>query len=263
MYGGKICGDYAGGWFLWALRDAVTLIGGYADAPTASEFYRKMTEEITRACNSKQIACRSSPLAEIPPLVPANYALMLESVGKTIKLISLVTPITAIRPRSEGPPAYVIVALRVLNRPIAAPHITDPQDAMFSGKAPRSAVVFVEQVQGLIRTLFNTVWPFVCAIGVLGILFSTYLRRAALTSDIPIIITWTFLTLVITRAALLSIVDATIHPGATMDYGNVAAYCLVVAVIMGIHLAAQDLLRLRKRRREANLVREFPEQRAS
>jgi hypothetical protein len=255
MYGGKICGDYAGGWFLWALRDAVTLIGGYADAPTASEFYRKMADEITQACNTKQIACRYSPLAEIPPLVPANYALMLESVGKTIKLISLATPMTEIRPRSQGPPAQVNAALRVLNRPIAAPNITDPEDAIVSGRAPRSAIVFVERAQRVIRALFNAAWPFVCAIGVLGILFSTYLRRAAVTTDVPMVIAWTFLTLVVTRTVLLSIVDATVHPGATMDYGNVAAYCLVVAVVMGIHLAAQDLLRLRQRRREANPYR--------
>jgi hypothetical protein len=263
MYGGKICGDYAGGWFLWAFRDAVALVGTYADAPTASEFYRKMAEEITQACNNKQIACRYSPLAEIPPLVPANYALMLESVGKTIKLISLATPMTATRPRSQGPPAHVHAALRVLGRPIAAPHITDPEDAIFSGRAPRSAVVFVERAQSVIRALFNAAWPFVCAIGILGILLSTYLRRAALITDVPMIITWTFLTLVVTRTVLLSIVDATIHPGATMDYGNVAAYCLVVAVVMGIHLATQDLLRLRQRPREANPHRGAAERRAS
>jgi len=248
MYGGKFCGDYAGGWFLWAFRDAVALAGAYRDAPTASAFYRQMAAEITQACNNKQIACRYSPIAEIPPLVAANYLLMFESISKTIKLITLATPMTATRPRTQGPPDLVYLSLRFLNRPIAAPHITDPGDTIVSGRAPRSAVALVEQGQNVIRALFNMIWPFVCAVGVLGILFSTWVRRGTLTTDVRMIVTWTFLTLVLSRVGLLSIVDATVHPGATMDYGNVAAYCLVVAVVMGVYLATSDLLSLRERR---------------
>lgn len=248
MYGGKVCGDYAGGWFLWAFRDAVTLVGAYADAATASEFYRQMAEEITLACEKKQITCRYSPIAEIPPLVEANFTLMRASLVNTVKLVTLATPMTAIRPRSAGPLEQVNASLDFLNHPIAAPHDTDPGSAIFSGNAPRAAVVFVQKEQNVVRSVFNAIWPFVCAIGVLGILFSTFVRRGTIARDTLMVMTWTFLTLVLARVGLLTIVDATVHPGATMDYGNVAAYCLVASVVMGLYAAAQDLWRWRERR---------------
>lgn len=248
-YGGKLCGDYGGGWFVWAFRDAVTLTGGYTDAHKASEFYRKVAEEITRACDNRQIACRYSLIADIPPLVPTNYVLIFKAVGETIKLISLAAPTSAARPRSEGSLPHVDASFRLLNRPIAAPHITDPQEAIYSGKAPRSAVVFVERMQNAIRTLFETVWPVICAIGVLGILFSTLVHTTTRDIDGTVAIAWIFLLLTAVRSALLSVVDGSVHSAVNTAYANPAAYCLVIAVVMGIHMATRDLSSLRQRRR--------------
>lgn len=62
------CGDYAGGWFLWALRDAVHSVGGYASADSAARFYRELSAEVRQACDDGRLQCRR-PLFGLMPVV--------------------------------------------------------------------------------------------------------------------------------------------------------------------------------------------------
>ncbi len=60
------CGDYAGGWFAWALRNAVATKGYYESPVRAADFYNRITKEIETACDNGLITCKSSPI----PLMP-------------------------------------------------------------------------------------------------------------------------------------------------------------------------------------------------
>jgi len=62
------CGDIAGGWFAWALRDAVSQGGHYDSAADAARFYARLRDEIRAACRNGQLRCRSGPLAYVPPI---------------------------------------------------------------------------------------------------------------------------------------------------------------------------------------------------
>jgi len=53
-----ICQDYAGGFFFWALRDAVAAEGYYRSPATAAQFYRQLATEIEQACDRGQLTCR-------------------------------------------------------------------------------------------------------------------------------------------------------------------------------------------------------------
>ncbi|HTU69711.1 MAG TPA: hypothetical protein VMF11_05270 [Candidatus Baltobacteraceae bacterium] len=53
-----ICNDIGGGWFEWALRDAVALAGHYTSGRDARSFYTELANEIDRACDSGEIRCR-------------------------------------------------------------------------------------------------------------------------------------------------------------------------------------------------------------
>lgn len=75
------CGDYAGGWFMWAYRDAVFERGYYKNFDEASAFYGRVSEEISTACNSKKIECASGSLGFLPKLneteiiqMPSSFA---------------------------------------------------------------------------------------------------------------------------------------------------------------------------------------------
>ena len=66
------CGDYAGGWFMWAYRDAVFEKGYYKSFEEASAFYGRVREEISAACKSGTIECASGSLGFLPQLSEAE-----------------------------------------------------------------------------------------------------------------------------------------------------------------------------------------------
>jgi hypothetical protein len=60
------CGDIAGGWFLFALRDGAAKIGVHENATKAASFYEKIRNEVERACRNGQLICATY----LPPLIP-------------------------------------------------------------------------------------------------------------------------------------------------------------------------------------------------
>ncbi|MBV9555665.1 MAG: hypothetical protein JO254_01165, partial [Pseudolabrys sp.] len=60
------CDDIAGGWFVWALRDAASRIGAHHDPTTAAHFYRHLRNEVEDACSAGKLTC--GPW--LPPLIP-------------------------------------------------------------------------------------------------------------------------------------------------------------------------------------------------
>lgn len=60
------CGDIAGGWFIWALRDAAASRGFYASPKSASAYFGRMRTEIAAACKSGRLTCRSTAIPFMP-----------------------------------------------------------------------------------------------------------------------------------------------------------------------------------------------------
>lgn len=51
------CTEVLGGWFMWALRDAVAFAGYYRDAVVARDYYERVAREVNAACDSGRIPC--------------------------------------------------------------------------------------------------------------------------------------------------------------------------------------------------------------
>jgi hypothetical protein len=62
------CGDYTGGWFMWALRDAVALSGQSQTASEALAFYRELAIQVNNLCDSHQLECLPPRKGTRPPL---------------------------------------------------------------------------------------------------------------------------------------------------------------------------------------------------
>lgn len=93
------CGDYAGGWFAWALRDAVSS-KGYYDHPTHSaEFYKNITKEIKNACVSRVIKCRETPIPLMPNLTLAQIKELPNKIVQALKVAMVQSPV----PVTDGP----------------------------------------------------------------------------------------------------------------------------------------------------------------
>ena len=53
----SICDDYAGGFFVWAFRGAVSRAGYYLSGESSEIYYRRLVSEISTACNEKKLDC--------------------------------------------------------------------------------------------------------------------------------------------------------------------------------------------------------------
>ena len=67
------CGDYAGGWFIWALRDAVSSTGRYDSAVDADRYYRTLAREVRTACAAKRLTCVHGVVAFMPGVTGAQW----------------------------------------------------------------------------------------------------------------------------------------------------------------------------------------------
>lgn len=80
----QTCGDYASGWFMWALRDAVADRGYYSNGKVAEDFYLKINSEIEAACNMKKITCNSGFLPFMPDPPKDFLNLFLKALGVAV-----------------------------------------------------------------------------------------------------------------------------------------------------------------------------------
>jgi len=60
--------EIAGGWWMWALRDAVKENGYYSSGVRAMQFYTDMADEINQACNEGKIECYRAKESMLPVL---------------------------------------------------------------------------------------------------------------------------------------------------------------------------------------------------
>jgi len=61
------CGEITGGFFLWALRDAVAMAGHYKSGATAEAYFFKVAHEIDDACDKGLLKCTNKRATMTPP----------------------------------------------------------------------------------------------------------------------------------------------------------------------------------------------------
>jgi hypothetical protein len=97
------CGDYAGEFFVWVLRDAVANKGYYQTPVRAAEFYNNISKEIATACDNGVIKCKTNPIPFMPNIRLAQLQTMPEKISEAIKLAMVQFPIPATGGASEEP----------------------------------------------------------------------------------------------------------------------------------------------------------------
>lgn len=192
MYAGRFCSDYAGGWFMWAFRDAVAITGGYKSPQIAREFYRNMAAEINSACKGARLTCRYTPIAEIPPIAPGNLANVVTSAAQAVARLSLAAPLPLDLPNSEGPSDMIRTAaslLRVLFVSPKPPGNADPVVQRFQVEWP---LQLVGTIQRHIREFYNFIWPIAAIVFSLILMASTIVSIKRSAIDPLIVVTWIF-----------------------------------------------------------------------
>lgn len=67
------CGEIAGGWYIWGIRDALAVEGAYNSFLSAQEVYEKITNEISEACDKEKLTCEPGFLKFMPPFADGQW----------------------------------------------------------------------------------------------------------------------------------------------------------------------------------------------
>jgi hypothetical protein len=76
------CPEILSGWFMWALREAVTSAGHYANAVDTQAFYRRLAQEVNEGCDRGAIGCGPRHDSLIPPWHPSFPGATLDAVRR-------------------------------------------------------------------------------------------------------------------------------------------------------------------------------------
>ena len=119
----RICNDYAGGWFVWAFRDAVEGKGHYSSPMSASHYYERLAKEIEKACGAKELTCRHSWVPFMPPLSQRQWRTVPSELWQSIKVLVFAADQPKFLPSysTEGGLISLQHADILLNRPLRMP----------------------------------------------------------------------------------------------------------------------------------------------
>lgn len=115
------CGDIAGGWFMWALRDAVSRKGYYASPKKAAAFYRELTQEVKAACRDHRLKCSPRLFALLPYISAEQWRKLPASLWKGIRLITDAKPVDIYPGNSAGSQENLKLYLAFLGNPTITP----------------------------------------------------------------------------------------------------------------------------------------------
>ena len=82
------CGDYAGGWFMWALRDAAAGAGVHGRADMADAFYRSVADEVAIACGDGRLDCDGGVAGLMPAVTAEQQAALPGALGEAASLLA-------------------------------------------------------------------------------------------------------------------------------------------------------------------------------
>lgn len=78
------CGEIAGGWFVWAVRDAAASLGYYSSPAEERKKFGQIASEIEAACAKGTLKCSRSPDAHMPKLSTSQWLSLPARMVKTL-----------------------------------------------------------------------------------------------------------------------------------------------------------------------------------
>lgn len=219
----NICQKFHAGWFMWALRDAVSAAGHYSSAKDAHHFYTRLSSEINNACDKHPDECLPYRKTMIPPW-RGDYFLdtVVESWSVFNTLIKMGGAPVGIG-TSYGHPGNIDMFIRITNGPLA------------------SSSQFEDDIRYKLAKNITKIISIIVTFGIptaIGISFAWFILAVCCKRlDACFIIVFALSAAVGTRVILLGFLNATSIPGNNMLYLSPVvpmAIALIPTTLIGI-----------------------------
>lgn len=117
----QTCGDYAGGWFMWAVRDAAAEAGHFASAGHADRFFGRIAAEIDGACRAGRLSCATHGLPFLPQMTADAWDRLLPAIGRAVSVSVYGEGLDTFRSASHGPTDRFLAFREFLGWPRVVP----------------------------------------------------------------------------------------------------------------------------------------------
>lgn len=231
------CPEILSGWFMWALRDAVSAAGHYRSAKEAQSFYTKLASEINIACDQHLSECLPYRQTMVPPWRD-QYLLETAHASWAVlkKLITMDGAPIGIEASTGNPRNLELFAL-ITNGPLAAPAQPVSNTGQTASKfvSPRDDIRYqlAEYLAKAESNITKFGIPTAIVISLAWVIFAVRRRRL----DAGLVIVFSLVAAVGTRVLLLGFLDATSIPSNNMLYLSPAipmALAIIPTVLFGI-----------------------------
>jgi hypothetical protein len=126
------CGELAGGWFVFALRDAVAWDGHYGSPRQAADYFRLIAQQIETACRIGQLTCTPGIAALMPAVTASQWAKVPHIIAQIYDKLSLQSPLE-LAEHSTGNATQMQAMENILNRPRRTPSRSEENAAILDG----------------------------------------------------------------------------------------------------------------------------------
>jgi len=168
-----------GGWFVWALRDAVAAAGLAPDAGTALRFYRQVADEVNAACDRGLVPARPRRSGFAPVLRPDLTRPLLTEAATYGRYFLGFSGFTAYSPDSVGDYAELKAFRDVVGTRLShAPRSPEPVHPLQAARDTRKVELLDDLGQWLGR-LYAWIGPLLLLVGVVRGLESLQDRRVS------------------------------------------------------------------------------------
>lgn len=228
------CGEIAGGWFHWVVRDAAQDAGVFATPSKSEAFFVAIANEVNSACDSGVLRCRPSTLLNLPRIELRELSQIPKIAAGAIGRALFLDAPQMDADNSVGSESLVLSTSAFLNRPNMQP-VTEGEVG-FNDKASNRSRTYL-QFRSVIGAGYALIMKIVVALGALAlILLTTMLWR-----NLPALarVAWVLVILAATRIVLLSLVEATSFPATSLYYLGPVSHLFAVAAIFSLYVFAE------------------------
>jgi len=241
----ETCGEIAGAIFAWALRDAAALAGHYRSPAQASAFYGKIADEISAACDKKELECQRQFFAELPPYGWSQLASVPKRILDAVAMALSARWQSVDGVPSLGPAEQFRADLAFLHHPfVQQPEPADSSELF----APAHYRTMSYRMREIVMRNFEFARVPLLIVGTIATFACLVWWRAAFL-DPPYVLAVAMWTLAASRILLIALMDATFYVGTINPvYLAPANFTMTAASVLSI----AAWLRLRGKRLKDN-----------
>ncbi len=220
-----------GGWFIWALRDAVAAAGHARSARDALQFYRNVADELNAACDAGRVPARPPRSGFLPPLQASLMRPLWDAGWVYMKFFATFESFTAYSRESLGDYAELKVFRDMTGGPLSfAPRSPMPPTPRQDEFRQRQVYV-LDQIGQRLSALFSWLVRIAACVGAIRLAVDIVRRRWSF----PLVLAIACAGSCLAYIAINAIVEVTSFPNKT-PAALASAYPLLILAVIAVTL---------------------------